>query len=206
MNIKTSSLLLGGIMTLGLISGTVSAAGDAAAGKAKSAVCMACHGPDGNSPNNPLWPKLAGQHSEYLKKQMVEFKAQTRKEAMMLPMMLPLSEEDMDNLAAYFSSQPMKGGKGKKELVALGEEIYRAGNSKTGVTACLACHGPSGNGNSVAKFPSINGQHAAYAEKQLKAFRAGERNNDMNKMMQNVASNMSDEEIKAVASYIEGLR
>jgi cytochrome c553 len=192
-------------IALALAAGGVQAAGDAAAGKTKSATCLACHGPDGNSPN-PIWPKLAGQHPTYIKKQLIAFKSGERKNDLMSPMAMPLSEQDMDDLAAYFSSQAQSDGTAAADKVELGGKVYRAGNTQTGVAACMACHGPAGLGNPAANFPRISGQHAAYIDKALKDFRAGTRNNDVNKMMQGVAAKMTDEEIAAVAEYVQGLR
>lgn len=183
----------------------VQAAGDAAAGQTKSAVCMACHGADGNSPTNPIWPKLAGQQSSYIQRQLQDFKAGARKNDLMSPMAAPLSDQDMVDLAAYFSSQTQNPGTAAADQVALGERIYRAGNPQSKVAACMACHGPTGAGNAPAKFPRISGQHAAYVEKALKDFRAGARDNDPNGMMRGVATNMTDAEIMAVAQYVQGL-
>ena len=183
----------------------VQAAGDAAAGKTKSAVCMACHGADGNSPN-PIWPKLAGQHTSYILAQLRHFKEGSRKNDLMSPMAAPLSDQDMADLAAYFSGHTQNGGTAAADKVTVGEKIYRAGNPNTKVAACMACHGPSGAGNAPAKFPRISGQHAAYVEKTLKDFREGSRDNDPNKMMRGVAANMTDAEITAVAQYVQGLR
>lgn len=180
-------------------------AGDAAVGKSKSTVCAACHMADGNSVN-PLWPKLAGQHQGYLVKQLKEFKAAVRQDPIMMGQVAALSEEDMDNLAAYFSGQELKGGEADPKLVEAGRLLYTVGNAKTGVAPCASCHTPTGAGNPAANFPVIAGQHAVYAEKQLKAFRDGARANDANNMMRDVAGKMSDEEIQAVASYIQGLR
>jgi len=192
-------------MVLAIAASGVQAAGDAAAGKAKSAVCMACHGPDGNSPN-PIWPKLAGQHASYIKKQLNDFKAGARKNELMAPMAAPLQDQDIEDLAAYFSSQKQKPGEAAADQVALGERVFRAGNPEKGVAACGGCHGPNGAGNPGARFPRIAGQHAAYLEKALKDFRDGKRSNDLNKMMQGVASGWSDAEIAAVAQYLQGLR
>lgn len=191
-------------LVLGLAANGLQAA-DVAAGKAKSATCMACHGPDGNSPN-PIWPKLAEQHPAYLKKQLQDFKSGNRKNDMMAPMAAPLTDEDMDNLAAYFSSQSQKGGTAAADKVAVGEKLYRAGNGTTGVAACMACHGPAGAGNPSANFPRVAGQHAAYLEKTLKDFRSGGRINDTSQMMQGVVARMTDAEIAAVAQYIQGLK
>ncbi len=185
-------------------SGMAQAAGDAAAGKVKSATCLACHGPDGNSPN-PIWPKLAGQHPVYILKQLQAFKSGERKNNLMSPMAMPLTDADMLNLAAYFSSQKQSAGVASADKVKLGEKIYRSGNAATGVASCMGCHGPAGLGNPAAQFPRISGQHAAYAEKALKDFRGKMRTNDTQKMMQGVAANMTDEEIAAVTQYIQGL-
>ena len=192
-------------IVLAVTAGSVQAAGDAEAGKTKSATCMACHGPDGNSAN-PVWPKLAGQHPSYIEKQLTDFKAGTRKNDLMSPMAMPLSEQDMQDLAAYFSSQSQSGGTAAADKVAPGEKVYRAGNGATGVAACMACHGPAGAGNPAANFPRIGGQHAAYVEKALKDFRSGARTNDNARMMQGVAMKMTDAEIAAVAQYVQGLR
>jgi len=182
-----------------------SKSGDATKGKTLSAVCSACHGADGNSVN-PDWPKIAGQGEAYLIKQINDFRHDKRAEATMTPMAKGIaSDEDVVHLAAYFSSQKAKPGTADKEKVALGESIYKGGVLAKGVAACAACHGPSGEGNVAAKFPKISGQHTKYAVKQLTAFRAGTRDNDSGKMMRNVAKNMSDAEIDAVAAYISGL-
>ncbi len=178
--------------------------GDAEAGKAKAASCAACHGADGNS-TVATFPKLAGQNAPYLMKQLHDFKSGARKNATMSAMAAPLSDQDIDNLAAYFASQKMSTGTADKALVAKGEKIYRGGNTATGVAACMACHGPTGAGNPAAHFPHLAGQHAQYIVAQLEAFKSGARANDAGKMMREIASKMSDEEMKAVASYIEGL-
>ena len=178
--------------------------GNAEAGKTKSATCAACHGADGNSVN-PEWPKLAGQHPSYIAKQLANFKEDARSNPSMSPMAKPLSEQDMADLAAYFSSQVKKPGEADQTKVALGEQMYKGGNNATGVAACAACHGPTGTGNPASNFPSLSGQHATYIKNQLNAFRKGERANDAGKMMRNVAAKMTDAEIEAVAEYIAGL-
>jgi len=181
------------------------AAGDAAAGKAKAAMCASCHGADGNSVN-PDWPKLAGQHANYLVKQLEDFKKGTeRSNPLMAGMVASLTKTDMENLAAYFSTQKSTYGKADPALVDLGEKIYRGGNKTTGVPACMACHGPNGAGNPQANFPALSGQHAKYVATQLKAFRDGQRSNDAGAMMRNIAAKMTDQEIEAVASYVQGL-
>ena len=185
--------------------GAVQAAGNADEGKKKSAVCASCHGADGNSGINPLWPKLAGQHPQYIEKQLKAFHDKKRSDPTMSAMAAPLKEQDMADLAAYFSSQVRKGGTAAADKVDAGEKVYRAGNAKTGVAACMACHGPTGSGNPVANFPSLAGQNADYVEKALKDFRSGARSNDYNAMMRGVVARMSDTEISAVAQYIQGL-
>ena len=179
--------------------------GNAEAGKTKSATCAACHGADGNSVN-PEWPKLAGQHPSYIAKHLANFKEDARVNPSMSPMAKPLSEQDMADLAAYFSSQAAKPGEADQTKVALGEQMYKGGNNATGVAACAACHGPTGAGNPASNFPSLSGQHATYIKNQLNAFRKGERANDAGKMMRNVAAKMTDAEIEAVAEYIAGLK
>ena len=180
------------------------AGGDATAGKAKSATCAGCHGMDGNSVN-PEWPKLAGQGDRYLDKQLQDFKGGARNNATMAPMVAALNEQDMADLSAFFSSQTVQLGSADEKLVELGQKIYRGGNAASGVSACTGCHGPSGAGNPVAGFPSLSGQHARYVEIQLNAFKSGERSNDAGKMMRTIASKMTEQEIKAVASYVQGL-
>ncbi|MDH5395096.1 MAG: cytochrome c4 [Gammaproteobacteria bacterium] len=181
------------------------AAGNADAGKAKAANCAGCHGVNGNS-TNPAWPKLAGQHADYISKQLADFKAgKQRMEPLMVAQVANLTPEDMADLGAYFAKQTGSQGGTDEKLMSAGEKLYRGGDKKKGIAACIACHGPTGAGNPAAKFPKLSGQHAAYVEKAMNDFRSGARTNDMNKMMQNVAEKMSDKEIKAVASYISGL-
>ncbi|MBU0500708.1 MAG: c-type cytochrome [Gammaproteobacteria bacterium] len=187
------------------MTGAVQAAGDAAAGQTKSATCLACHGADGNSVN-PIWPKLAGQHPEYIIKQLADLKSGVRADPLMSPMATPLSDADAADLAAFFASQKTAQGTAAAEQVKAGETLYRAGNADSGVTGCIACHGPAGAGNAAANFPQLAGQHANYLEKALKDFRAGTRSNDSNKMMRDIAGKMTDADIAAVAQYIQGLR
>ncbi|MEJ2059836.1 MAG: c-type cytochrome [Gammaproteobacteria bacterium] len=180
--------------------------GDAAAGKAKSTTCAACHGADGNSVS-AQFPRLAGQNYDYLVKQLHDFKSGKRKNATMSAMAAPLSNTDIDDLAAYFSSQKVNGLKpGDKTKVAAGEAIYRGGDAASGVPACMACHGPDGMGNPAAHFPRLAGQHAEYIVTQLKAFHDGSRANDAGQMMRNIAVKMTDKQMDDVAQYIQGLR
>ena len=197
--LTTASLLLA------VSSAIAFAAGDAAAGKAKSATCAACHGPDGNS-TDPQYPKIAGQHAGYTLKQLKEYKSQVRDNAIMMGMVAALSEQDMEDLAAYYATQTQIPGEANAELVALGEALYRGGDLTRGIAACSACHGPAGNGNGGANFPKVSGQHAQYAETQLKAFRSMQRANDPGQMMRNIAIRLTDPDILAVSSYMQGLR
>ncbi len=181
-------------------------AGDASKGKALSATCAACHGADGNSVN-PDWPKLAGQGAAYLEKQMHDFRSDKRNDPTMTAMAKGIaSDADVVDLAAFYAGQKAKAGAANKEKMADGEAIYRGGVMATGVAACAACHGPTGSGNSAAKFPGIAGQHSKYTVVQLKAFKSGKRANDTGKIMRNIAKNMTDAEMEAVAEYIAGLR
>lgn len=178
---------------------------DAANGKKLTGTCVACHGADGNSVN-PDWPKLAGMGEAYLLKQLMDFRGDKRHEASMTPMAKMIaSDSDAADLAAFFASQKTKSGTAKEDQVAAGKAIYKGGVLSSGVAACAGCHGPSGLGNPAAKFPKLSGQHAKYIVNQLKAFKAGKRNNDTGKMMRNVALKMTDAEMEAVSQYISGL-
>lgn len=184
---------------------SVMAAGDVSAGKKKAAVCAACHGTDGNSLSD-AFPKLAGQHEGYIVKQLMEFKSGARQNAVMAPMAANLSEQDMADLGAYYASQKTAPGAVTEDLLAAGEQIYRGGNKETGVPACMACHGPNGNGVPAANWPKLSAQYSNYIETQLHAFAKGERDNDSNGMMRDIASKMSEDEIKAVSAYVFGLK
>ncbi|WP_298925500.1 c-type cytochrome [uncultured Ramlibacter sp.] len=177
---------------------------DLVQGEAKfTAVCAACHGADGNS-GIPANPKLAQQHPEYLVKQLQEFKAGKRTNPIMQPFAAQLSDADMKNIAAWVTSKKAKAGFAKdKELVALGERIYRGGLADRQIAACAGCHSPNGAGL-PSQYPRLSGQHADYTAAQLTAFRDGGRKNSM--QMAQVATKLNDREIKAVADYIAGLR
>jgi cytochrome c553 len=186
--------------------------GDAERGKAiADGTCAACHGADGNSQISTN-PKLAGQHPEYLLKQMKNFKSvdgkpAERASAVMMGMISALDEGQMRDVAAWFASQKQNGDKAKGDAksVAQGQKLYRAGDVAKGLAACAGCHGPAGAGM-PAQYPRIGGQFADYTEAQLKAFRDGVRANDANTMMRTIALKMTDAEIKAVADYVAGLR
>jgi cytochrome c553 len=180
-------------------------AGSVEAGQAKAATCVACHGLDGNSAN-PDWPSIAGQHAEYIVKQLKAFKSGGRTNVLMAPMAATLSDQDMLDLGAYFAAQRPKGLEAEPGKVALGQKLYRGGDQKAQLSACIACHGPSGSGNPAALYPAIKGQHATYVAAQLRAYKRGDRATDQNQMMRNVAALLTDEQIDAVASYVQGLR
>ena len=180
-------------------------AADIEAGKAKSALCMACHGADGNS-TNVIWPRLAGQHASYLAKQLRDYKSGKRINATMQGMVAALTEDDIDNLAAYYASQTPAAASFDESLLDKGQDIYRGGITETSVAACMGCHSPSGAGNGPAAYPSLKGQHMEYTISQLQNFKQGVRANDNGRMMRNVASRMSDQEMKAVAAYIAGMK
>ena len=172
-------------------------------GTVSSQVCAACHTADGSrgSPANPI---IQGQHAEYLVKQLHEFKDGKRKSPVMQGMVAALSEEDMKNVAAFYASKTAKPGFAKnKELVALGEKIYRGGIADRSIPACAGCHSPTGAGM-PAQYPRIGGQHSDYTEAQLVAFRTGARGNSA--QMTGITAKMNDKEIKAVSDYIAGLR
>lgn len=201
---QMKTILLTATVSVALAAGGAHAAGDAAAGESKAAPCAACHGADGNS-TNPDWPKISGQHPRYVEKQLNDFKAGRRVNALMTGMVAPLSEQDMADLAAFYATKATTGGFVSEARLSLGEKIYRGGNAKTGVPACMSCHGPTGAGDPLAAIPALSGQHAKYTATQLHAFRDGERSNDPKSMMRDVARWMSKQEIEAVSEYIAGL-
>jgi cytochrome c553 len=195
------------LLSLLLATGVAHAGGDAAAGKTKSVTCQACHGADGNSVN-PVWPKLAGQHADYLARQLAAFKSGARKDPTMSAMAMPLTEADIADVSAYYASQVIKVETVDAAKVIDGEKLFRGGNKAKQLPACMSCHGPSGAGNPAAGYPALGGQHAAYTTKALQDYRSGIRGvgkDARGVMMQDIAAKMSDEEIAAVSGYIAGL-
>ena len=197
-------------ITLGL-STTAMASGDPEAGKNKAVTCAACHGNDGNSMLD-IYPKIAGQHSAYLVKQLKEFRqaaqtggAEGRNDPVMSAQAMALSDQDILDLAAYFSDQKEKQGTTPEDVVEAGAKLYRGGDTDRGITACIACHGPRGNGMGLANFPDISGQHAPYIKAQLEKFRSGDRANDLNGMMRDIAKRLTDEDIDILSKYMGGL-
>lgn len=192
------------LLCLGLI-GAVQAAGDPAAGQAKTIVCGACHGVDGNSPV-ANFPKLAGQGERYLLKQMQDIKSGARPVVEMTGMLDPLSDQDMADIAAYYAAQKTIVGAADPKLVERGEDLFRGGKLAEGMPACIGCHSPDGSGIATAGYPHLGGQHADYTAKQLTAFREGERSNDGDSMiMRDIAAKLSNKDIEALAAYIQGL-
>jgi len=183
------------------------ASGDPVAGEQKAAVCAACHGADGNSAV-AAWPKIAGQHHDYLARQTRMVRDQTRNVAQMYGLVMNLSDEDIDDISAYYAQQTIEPGVADEAYVELGRKVYHDGNRDSGVPACAACHGPAGGGIPGANYPMLRAQHADYTADRLNRYRAGEVNgggDPYSRIMAGVAANLTDEEIQAVSSYIEGL-
>ncbi len=183
------------------------AVGNPKVGHEKAATCRACHGLDGNSPLE-AWPNIAGQNESYLIYQLNEFKKGPkgqRDNDVMYGIMQDLSEQDIQDIAAYFAEQKPKIGQAKASLVKQGEQLYRAGDKKQGIPACIACHGPQGRGINSAKFPALGGQYAMYTVSQLKAYKDGSRTTGGNHIMNDIAKKMDEQQMQAVASYLQGL-
>jgi len=180
------------------------AEGDAAAGKTKAATCIGCHGADGNSllPNTP---SLASQHPSYIAKQLHDFKSGERVNAVMAGMSAALSDQDIEDISAFFASLPPVAGVANEEDLELGRNIFRGGVTAAGIPSCSGCHGAAGKGNPAAAWPALAGQRADYTKLQLETFRSKERANDPNAMMRSIAERLTDKEINAVANYIQGL-
>ncbi len=204
MNHKVSALFAALSVSLLLPLSAVQA-GDPQRGQELSQACAACHQADGNS-INPEWPKLAGQHPKYSVKQLQDYKSGRRENALMAGQVAGLDEQDMHDLSAYFAEQQITSATADEDVVERGEQIYRGGVPSQNVAACIACHGPNGNGNPEAMFPAVAGQHAQYSADQLRYFRSGERANDNGRMMRAVAQNMTDADIEAVSQYMAGLQ
>lgn len=199
-----NKVLVSLLLTLG-ITGLAHAAGDAEAGKGKVVVCGACHGADGNSAA-PNFPKLAGQGERYLLKQLNDIKSGNRTVVEMTGLLNNLSEQDLADIAAYFASQQMSVGAADPKLVERGGALFRGGKLTEGMPACTGCHSPNGAGLDAAGFPQIGGQHATYVAKQLTDFREGNRTNDGDSMiMRSIAAKLSNKDIEALSSFVQGL-
>ena len=215
-------------LALTSVSGILHAEGNISAGKAKAASCAGCHGEDGNSAI-PMYPKLAEQHSTYISKELLAFKTSARKDPTMEAMVQALSDDDMKNIGAYYASQKISANPAPQlvnddddeaeeevtpvdletqlaELLALGSDLYRNGDVPREVSACIACHGPYGEGNKPATYPALKGQHADYLIKTLADFKAGNRTKNPDNAMHMIAKKMTDKEIKAVAYHISTMK
>ncbi len=209
-NRGVSSMIGTGFLSVAIISilacSGAMAQGNAEAGAGKIATCAACHGPTGNDSLLPNVPKIGGQNAAYLLKQLIEIRDDVRVVPLMKPMVANLTDQDLADIAAHYSTVELPLGAVDETKRELGEKLYRAGDATIGVAACSACHSVDGKGNNAAGFPSLSGQDTAYTEVQLKAFRAGERNNDAAEIMRTISARLNDAEISALASYVFGLR
>jgi cytochrome c553 len=210
------------VLTVCLLTGSTAAlaqaadvTGDAAAGATKSATCTACHGLAGNSVN-PEWPVLAGQNAAYLREQITAFRDGHRLNVLMQPMVAPLTDQDIADLSVYFSQQTPAGGEADPSYWKAGEKLFRGGDNKRGIPACLACHGPVGRGNPAAGYPALQAQHSVYTIKQLNEYSTdtrytrdstGKSHAGPNAVMMNViAARLTPEDRRDLASYIQGIR
>ncbi len=199
-----NKVLVSLLLTLG-ITGLAHAAGDATAGQGKVIVCGACHGADGNSAA-PNFPKLAGQGERYLLKQLQDIKSGARPILEMTGMLDNLSDQDLADISAYYASQQMSVGAADPNLVERGEALFRGGKLAEGMPSCTGCHSPDGAGLAAAGYPKLGGQHGAYVAKQLTDFREGNRTNDGDSMiMRGIAAKLSNKDIEALSSFIQGL-
>lgn len=182
-------------------------AGNAEAGKTKAAACGGCHGMDGNSPM-ATYPKLAGQNEAYIKKQVMDFKANDKRQnAIMFGMVAAVSEEDAADIGAYFQSQTTAATAPFDESkLARGRELYKGGDLQKGIPACQACHGPTGAGTAGVGYPSVGGQYVEYTLAQLKAFKDGSRSNDEKSLMRNIVKELSEDDMVALANYMASIK
>jgi cytochrome c553 len=185
--------------------GVVFAGGNAETGATKSAVCAACHGPNGNSVN-PEWPSIAGLGADYITTQLQNFKSAKRNNPIMMGIAMTLNPEDMADLGAYFGGLVNTGLEADPSFWKDGEKLYRAGDKDRGIPACMSCHGPTGYGNEPAKFPALRGQHSVYVVKQLTDYASGARGTGPNGIMQTIAKRLSPDDMRNVSAYLQGLR
>jgi cytochrome c553 len=188
-----------------IISGSALPAGNPEAGATKSTVCAACHGGNGNS-TNPDYPSLAGLGADYIAEQLKNFKEGKRANPIMMPMTTSLTPDDMADIGAYFNTLTNTGLEADPSYWQAGEKLYRGGDAGRQIPACMACHGPTGRGNDPAKFPALRGQHSAYVVKQLTDYASGARTTGPNGVMQTIAKRLSPDDIRNLASYIQGIR
>jgi cytochrome c553 len=188
-----------------IISTSALPAGNAEAGATKATTCAACHGANGNS-INPEWPSLAGLGADYIADQLKNFKDGKRANPVMMPMAASLTADDMADIGAYFNSLTNIGLEADPSFWQAGEKLYRGGDAGRQIPACLACHGPTGRGNEPAKFPALRGQQSGYVVKQLNDYASGTRATGPNGVMQTIAKRLSTDDIRNLASYIQGIR
>src|SRR5271154_1358753 len=188
-----------------IVSNSALPAGTVEAGATKAVVCQACHGANGNS-TNPEWPSLAGIGADYIAEQLKNFKDGKRTNPVMMPIVAGLSADDMADLGAFFDSLKNTGLEADPSYWQAGEKLYRGGDKARGIPACMACHGPTGRGNEPAKFPALRGQQSVYIVKQLNDFASGARSTGPNGIMQTIAKRLSPEDIRNLASYMQGIR
>jgi len=197
--------ILAAVIGAASLSGTSLAAGSAEAGATKAVVCQACHGGNGVS-INPEWPNLAGLGADYIVQQLVNFKEGKRQNPVMMPNAMTLSHEDMEDLGAYFTSLPNPSLEADPSFWKAGEKLYRGGDAARGIPACQACHGATGLGAEAAKFPALHGQQSVYVVKQLHDYASGARTTGPNNIMQTIAKRLTDDDMRNVAAYVQGLR
>lgn len=188
-----------------ILSNAARPAGNAETGATKAVVCQACHGANGNSVN-PEWPSLAGIGADYIALQLANFKEGKRNNPIMMPNAMALSADDMADLGAYFDTLPNTGLEADPSYWQAGERLYRAGDKSRGIPACAACHGPTGRGNEPGKFPALHGQHSVYVIKQLTDYASGARTTGPNGIMPTIAKRLTADDMRNVASYVQGLR
>jgi cytochrome c553 len=188
-----------------IVSNSALPAGSVETGATKAVVCQACHGANGNS-TNPEWPSLAGIGADYIAEQLKNFKDGKRNNPVMMPNAMTLSADDMADLGAYFDSLTNTGLEADPSYWQAGEKLYRGGDQARAIPACMACHGPAGRGNEPAKFPALRGQQSVYVMKQLNDYASGARSTGPNGIMQTIAKRLSPEDIRNLASYLQGLR
>jgi len=200
-------LLTSSMFAVALANGEPLIEGSAEAGQARSVTCAACHGPDGNSVN-AAWPSIAGQNAPYILKQLEAYKSGSRADPLMTGQAMPLSEQEMQDLAVYYAAQAAAPkAVAVPETINKGEALYRGGDAENQVAACLACHGPTGRGNPAAAYPMLKGQHATYTATQLRNYANGQRKSDgPTRVMREIAARLNEDDIGAVASYIQGLK
>src|ERR1700733_799059 len=197
--------ILAAIISGAIASNSALAAGSVETGATKAIVCQACHGANGNS-TNPEWPSLAGLGADYIAEQLKNFKDGKRTNAVMAPNAAALSADDMADLGAYFASLPNTGLEADPSYWQAGEKLYRGGDPARAIPACMACHGPTARGNEPAKFPALRGQQSVYVTKQLNDYASGARTTGPNGIMETIAKRLSAEDIRNLASYVQGMR